>query len=452
MNRLPSTVKGMLTIRRMAESFGLSRSTLLYYDRLGLLCPSGRSAAGYRLYSKADAERLALICSYRNAGLALSTIQTLLDADESTEANVLRRRIRVLDREIETIRVKQKILLEMLYAKAEKVEGAVAGEGARQREAAEALLPDRRLWGAIMADSGMDQDTLRMWHARFECRSPEAHHSFLRWLGLSERECHQIRYITKSVEENDAAMKYFNLVFHGIPRQGPGTPECTARAWRMIAPALPVRPRVMDIGCGSGGAALVLAGLGDVNVTALDIDQELLRQLVSNARMQGVEERITPMECSMSDIPDAGGGYDVVWSEGAAFIMGVENALRDWRRLLRPKGFLVLTELVWFDADPHPEVLAYMNEVYPPMRSREGMMHMAAAEGYTLEGTFDVPDEGWTANYYDPMDERLDALETQYQNVPEAVQMFATLRKEVEMYRKYGGAYGYTFFVLRKPD
>ena len=47
-----------LTVGRLAKRFGLSRSTLLYYDRLGLLCPSGRSGGDYRLYEDADAQRL----------------------------------------------------------------------------------------------------------------------------------------------------------------------------------------------------------------------------------------------------------------------------------------------------------------------------------------------------------------------------------------------------------
>lgn len=44
----------MVTVGVLARRFGLARSTLLYYDRLGLLRPSSRSRAGYRSYSPAD--------------------------------------------------------------------------------------------------------------------------------------------------------------------------------------------------------------------------------------------------------------------------------------------------------------------------------------------------------------------------------------------------------------
>ena len=69
-----------LTIRALANKFGLSRSTLLYYDRMGLLCPSGRSEAGYRLYSATDVARLQRLVLYREARLPLERIRQLLDA------------------------------------------------------------------------------------------------------------------------------------------------------------------------------------------------------------------------------------------------------------------------------------------------------------------------------------------------------------------------------------
>jgi SAM-dependent methyltransferase len=39
--------------------------------------------------------------------------------------------------------------------------------------------------------------------------------------------------------------------------------------------------------------------------------------------------------------------WDMIWAEGSAYIIGVERAMRDWRRLLRPGGVLVFSEMVW---------------------------------------------------------------------------------------------------------
>ena len=89
----------MYRITQLAREFGLSRSTLLYYDQIGLLPPSGRSEAGYRSYSLSDRERLATICSYRQAGLGIEDIRRLLALNEQGGDEVIRQRTRVHGRE-----------------------------------------------------------------------------------------------------------------------------------------------------------------------------------------------------------------------------------------------------------------------------------------------------------------------------------------------------------------
>ena len=68
-----------LTVTLLARACGLSRSTVLYYESLGLLKPVRRSAGNYRLYGERDLERLRQVCLYRNAGLKLSDIRSILD-------------------------------------------------------------------------------------------------------------------------------------------------------------------------------------------------------------------------------------------------------------------------------------------------------------------------------------------------------------------------------------
>ena len=64
----------MYTIGQLVKEFQLSRSTLLYYDRIGLLRPSARSDANYRLYTAADLARMQQIILYKDAGLSLEAI------------------------------------------------------------------------------------------------------------------------------------------------------------------------------------------------------------------------------------------------------------------------------------------------------------------------------------------------------------------------------------------
>ena len=87
----------MYTIGQICKRFGLSRSTLLYYDSIGLLPASTRSPSGYRLYTEQALQRMTQVQTYREAGLPLETIQTLLASSTATSATVLERHLQDLN-------------------------------------------------------------------------------------------------------------------------------------------------------------------------------------------------------------------------------------------------------------------------------------------------------------------------------------------------------------------
>jgi DNA-binding transcriptional MerR regulator len=165
------------TISKLGRLFGLSRSALLYYDRIGLLTPSGRTQAGYRCYSEADRLRLERICGFRRAGLALEEIRTIL-ASGKPSATVLERRFHEIGEEIRILKVKQGLLSRMITG------------------IASATCPsavDRDLWVEMLRAAGMDDRAMARWHAEFEQRAPEAHLEFLLSLGILEGEAQEIR-------------------------------------------------------------------------------------------------------------------------------------------------------------------------------------------------------------------------------------------------------------------
>lgn len=83
------------SVSDLARLSGVTVRTLHHYDAIGLLAPSGRTAAGYRLYSTADAHRLGRILAYRACGLALADIASVIDDDEPI--GHLRRQLALLD-------------------------------------------------------------------------------------------------------------------------------------------------------------------------------------------------------------------------------------------------------------------------------------------------------------------------------------------------------------------
>ncbi|KRE42407.1 MerR family transcriptional regulator [Knoellia sp. Soil729] len=92
------SVDEMLTVGQVAQTFGVTVRTLHHYDEVGLLSPSERTPAGYRLYTAGDLERLATIVTYRRLGLPLDEVAALLRGDGSIIEHLRRQRDVVLDK------------------------------------------------------------------------------------------------------------------------------------------------------------------------------------------------------------------------------------------------------------------------------------------------------------------------------------------------------------------
>jgi MerR family transcriptional regulator, thiopeptide resistance regulator len=90
--------RAAMTVGQVAERFGVTVRTLHHYDEVGLLCPSERSTAGYRLYTDTDVTRLQHVVVYRRLGFALEEIALLLDHPETVEAHLRRQRAAVMSR------------------------------------------------------------------------------------------------------------------------------------------------------------------------------------------------------------------------------------------------------------------------------------------------------------------------------------------------------------------
>lgn len=168
----------MYTVGQLAKLFGLSRSTLLYYDEIGILSPSVRSAANYRLYSEDDAGRMERIKVYREAGLPLEAIRSLLrDGNDSVPA-LLEQHLHELSREIAKLRQQQHLIGELLGS-SQVLQGSCS--------------LTKEQWVTLLASSGMTEDGMWKWHAEFEKNFPEAHQDFLESLGITGEEITRIR-------------------------------------------------------------------------------------------------------------------------------------------------------------------------------------------------------------------------------------------------------------------
>lgn len=166
------------TVGVLARSFGLARSTLLYYDRIGLLRPARRSSSRYRLYGEDARARLEAICTYRRVGLGLAEIRTLLEARGGRTVAILTARLECLNAEIAQLREQQRVIVRLL-------ESPALLKGTR------AL--DKRRWVQILSAAGLDEPAMHRWHVEFEALAPESHQDFLESLGIPASEIASIR-------------------------------------------------------------------------------------------------------------------------------------------------------------------------------------------------------------------------------------------------------------------
>ncbi|MGE5809783.1 MAG: MerR family transcriptional regulator [Nitrospirota bacterium] len=173
----------MFTIGQLAKEFGLSRSTLLYYDSIGLFSPSGRSDSNYRIYTARDRESLEQICTYRKTGLSLYDIARILKTrGERGIVLLLEKRLDTLNREIRALRSQQHFIVKLLK---------------NDRALSRIRVMDKESWIKLLQTSGLDEAARNKWHSEFERLAPDAHRDFLESLGIPAKEIELIRKYSK---------------------------------------------------------------------------------------------------------------------------------------------------------------------------------------------------------------------------------------------------------------
>lgn len=236
------------------------------------------------------------------------------------------------------------------------------------------------------------------------------------------------------------------------PRQGPGSEEATVQALSLLPFPGGEALQIADIGCGTGAQTLTLARHTRGQVTAVDLFPEFTEALADHAEAAGLQGRIRTLNASMDALPFSDQQFDLIWSEGAIYIMGFENGLNAWRPFLKPHGCLAVSELTWTSAARPAEPAAFWEKEYPEMGSIGGKIKTCEQCGYQALAHFILPASCWMDNYYKPMEDRFDAFLKRHSHSAAATAQVENDRNEIAMYRKYGQYYGYVFYILQRID
>ncbi|MCF7929473.1 MAG: class I SAM-dependent methyltransferase [Spirochaetales bacterium] len=233
-------------------------------------------------------------------------------------------------------------------------------------------------------------------------------------------------------------------------RQGPGSTADTLKALSFIDLPRGKPLKVADIGCGTGAQTLTLARQIAGHITAVDLFPEFLDQLNRRAQELGVQNKITTLQKSMDDLSFSTKEFDIIWSEGAIYIMGFAAGIHQWKPFLKPGGYLAVSEITWLTNTRPAEIEAHWNREYPEIDTAAGKMKVLEEQGFSPVGYFILPPASWIENYYRPMEARFEAfLERHKHSEPAKTQVEAD-RDEIEKYKRFKDYFGYGFYVAKK--
>lgn len=250
-----------------------------------------------------------------------------------------------------------------------------------------------------------------------------------------------------TMSEDRITALFFEL-FSGLPRQGPGDESSTLRALALV-PDVGPGTRVLDLGCGTGMQTRTVAQHSSAAITAIDSHPPFVDELNRTATALGLGDRIRARVGDMRQLDFPAGSFDLIWCEGAIFVVGFEAGLRAWRPWLAPGGHVAVTEACWIRPDPPAECLAYWNQEYPAIRPAESLRAAAAECGYDIAGHFILPASSWWTDYYCPLQANLLQFRDRHRDEPDAQELADQVQREIDIWRAYSDFYSYQFLVMR---
>jgi len=237
----------------------------------------------------------------------------------------------------------------------------------------------------------------------------------------------------------------FYEIFEHMPRQGPGKSEYTKKALSFCP--LPKNPQILDIGCGTGAQTLTLAESMDGLITAVDNHKPFLDQLQKEVKQRSLESRIKILYADMNQL-DLERKFDLIWIEGSIFIIGFEKGLKEFKKFLKPNGFMALTEVAWVKENPPPEAISFWEKEYPAISSIDQNLKIIRNAGYKLIHHFIMPHDAWD-KFYSDLKIIGEKIKKKYQDNPDAKNTLDMVSQEIEAYEQFGEFYSYVFYILK---
>jgi len=248
------------------------------------------------------------------------------------------------------------------------------------------------------------------------------------------------------MEEQAEYIRALIKLHQGLERQGPGDTDFSDYIISQI-PALPANPRIADIGCGAGAGTLFLADKFRSKVRAVDFSREFLGELEERAKQRGLAHLVETIECDMGRLDWNPESIDLLWSEGAAYILTFRGALEAWRPLMAANGIAVISEISYFTSKVPETVRDYWQNAYSAMGTESENAKHANSSGFEMIGIHRLPSKAWWDNYYGPLRENIEACKHSPDSIMQTV--IRETEEEMKLFAEHAKHYGYSFYIMK---
>ncbi|MFW9821312.1 MAG: class I SAM-dependent methyltransferase [Candidatus Thorarchaeota archaeon] len=188
------------------------------------------------------------------------------------------------------------------------------------------------------------------------------------------------------------------------------------------------KPRILDIGCGTGMPTLELAKISNGEITAIDIDQGALDKLSLKIKQQALSDRIKVFNRSVYDTQFEDESFDIIWEEGVIHLLDIKRTLTECHRILKSNGFMVTGEATSW--------------------ANRKLKHFPRY-GFKLIKEIPWESECWWTKYYSPLEEKINQLRSKYGNL-DNIEEIQNQLTEIEMVRKNPSGFDCMTYIMQK--
>lgn len=238
---------------------------------------------------------------------------------------------------------------------------------------------------------------------------------------------------------------YFYIAYDDLDRLSPGSKETTGCVIDMIDFDIDDELNILDIGCGVGQATIQLAEhFLNAEVEAIDFFRHYLDVLEDKIRENNLEKRVFAYKMDMRDLDFANEEFDLVFAEASIEIIGFKKGLAEWKRLLKPKGCMIVSDVSWI-GKPSAELRKFWKSTYDEVDTIENKISQIQDEGYEFIDYIIVPKNDWKSYH-----EKLEGNLAKLNGDASAKDFVRQLKKEINAYRQNSDDYSYVFYIMRR--